>query len=432
MRILVIADNFIPEIAATSFRIQDHAKHWIEQGHEVVVVTGVPNWPHGRPFEGYKNRLYQEEMLDGVRVIRLWTFMARNHGFLWRAVDYLSFMFSVIAFCWRFPKFDLLLATSPQFFAAVAGWAVSILRWRPWVFEVRDLWPDSIKAVGISKGRLIKWLTKLEIFLYHRANRIVVLTNAFKRNLVSRGIPPSKIDVVTNGVDTSKFAPARAVANARQSLSISPAKFLAGYIGTTGMAHGLETLIKAAGLCRGRRDIHFLIMGEGAEREGLEEQAGLLRLENVTFANHVPHDEVASYYAALDLAIVHLKPDPVFRTVIPSKIFELMAMEIPLLLASEGEAAQIVEQADCGQSLPSGDSTALAEHVVRLADLESLPQLGERGRKFVASHFQRRDKALEMLVTFERIVSRRRPNKPVGTRAPGAVPIGGRRPSLPT
>jgi glycosyltransferase involved in cell wall biosynthesis len=417
MHILVLADNFVPEIAATSFRVRDHAKVWLADGHEVTVVTCVPNWPHGKAFPGYKNRLYQVEWLDGIRVIRLWSYMTANKGFLRRTLDYVSFMVSAILFCWRYPKFDVILATSPQFFTAVAGWAISILRWRPWVFEIRDLWPASIKAVGAGDGWMIRALERLELFLYRHANRIIALTNAFRRDLTVRGIAGEKIEVVTNGVDVAQFNRGTVTYDARQRLGIPADKFLAGYIGTTGMAHGLETILDAADLCgsainnqqsaisnqqRPGSDIHFLIMGEGAERERLEADARTRGLTNLQFADRVPQEEVPNYLAALDLAIIHLRPDPVFKTVIPSKLFEFMAMGVPVLMAVEVEAAEIVADSGCGVCIPSGNSRDLADEVIRLsANCDQLSQMSRRGQTAAAEQFGRNVKARQALLALQ-------------------------------
>jgi len=409
LKILIVTDNFVPEITAPSFRVRDHARVWLRHGHEVTVVTCAPNWPYGNVFPGYRNRLYQEEWIGGIRVIRVWTYMAANRAFFKRVLDYLSFMVMVIVFSWRYPRFDVVLATSPQFFTAVAGWDVSILRWRPWVFEVRDLWPASIRAVGSSSSRVLNWLERLELFLYRRATRILVVTPAFRRDLVARGISAEKIDVVTNGVDGICFDRTAVDRDARTDLGIAPDTFLTGYIGTTGMAHGLEILLAAARELRDRRQIRFLIMGEGALRERLEARARQMNLTNVQFCNRVPQAEVARYYAALNLSIVSLKPAPVFRTVIPSKLFELMAMEVPVVLAVEGEAARVVGDARCGALVPPGDARAMARVVQRLSnDRRTLREMGRRGRRAVLEQYDRTVLALDALDTLHTALAAQR------------------------
>lgn len=398
MKILVLTDNFVPEVAAPSFRVRDHARVWLEQGHEVTVVTCAPNWPNGKLFDGYANRPYQEEWVDGIRVVRVWSYMAANRGFFRRTLDYLSFCAAATTFSWRFPDFDVLLATSPQFFTALAGWLVARIRRRPWVFEVRDLWPASLEAVGAGNRPLIRWLERLELFLYRKSNRIIALTNAFQRDLVGRGVASDKIDVVTNGVDPNTFSPANVPFDARRRLGIPSEKFVAGYVGTTGMAHGLETLIEAAALCRDHPDVHLLIMGEGARRDHLRRRAADLGVSNLTFADSVPQAEVPAYLAALDLGIIHLRPSPLFETVIPSKLFEFMAMGVPVLLGVPGESADIVTCSGAGVCIPPGDAQTMADTIVRLtADVPALRRMSQLGRQAAMAQFNRRNKALDAL-----------------------------------
>lgn len=401
MKILVLADNYLPEIAATSFRIHEHAAVWLERGHEVTVVTCAPNWPHGKVFPGFRNRAYQEEWIDGVRVIRVWSYLAANRGFFQRTLDYVSFMFSAVAWCWRFPQFDVVLATSPQFFTAAAGWLISWLRWRPWIFEVRDLWPASIAAVGAAKPSLwLRAMERLELFLYRRAARVITVTEPIRQDLIRRGIDPTKIDVVTNGVNPADFDLDQTFGDARRRLSIPPEAFVTGYVGTTGMAHGLETLLDAAELCRDRRDVWFVIIGDGAERQRLEQLATERGLDNVRFLDRVPRTELPDYLAAFDLPIIHLKRDPVFETVIPSKLLEWMAMSRPVLMAVEGEAARIVTEHACGLCIPSEDPAAMAAAILSaVSDREQLAAMGRRGRVAMLREFNRGVKADEALET---------------------------------
>ena len=374
MRILIVTDRYHPEVAAPSVRLGDHASRWVAAGHEVTVVTCAPNFPRGELFPGYRNRLYQEEWLDGVRVVRVWSYMTANEGFVKRTLDYVSFMLSAAFFCWRYPAFDVLLASSPPLFTAVAGWLIALFRRRPWAFEIRDLWPASIKAVGAGDGPVIAFFERLELFLYRRADLLVALTESFREDLESRGVPSEKIEVVRNGVDFERFSHHPGAADARREIGVDEDVFLAGYVGTTGMAHGLETLLDAAALSASRKDVRFLIMGEGAERAKLEEQVRSRGLDNVIFRNFVSHAEMPNYLAALDASIVHLRPDPLFKTVIPSKIFEAMAAELPIVMAVEGESAEIVEAAQAGLCVPSGDPAALAEATLKIADDGALRQ----------------------------------------------------------
>jgi colanic acid biosynthesis glycosyl transferase WcaI len=380
VRILVVTDRYHPEVAAPSVRIGDHAVRWTRAGHEVTVVTCAPNFPRGELFPGYRNKPYQEEWIDGVRVVRVGSYMTANEGFVRRTLDYVSFMLSAAFFAWRYPAFDVLLASSPPLFSALGGWLIACLRRRPWAFEIRDLWPASIKAVGAADGPVIAFFEKLELFLYRRADLLVPLTESFRRDLVERGVPGDKIEVVRNGVDFERFSRHAGAGEARSRFGVPDDVFLAGYVGTTGMAHGLQTVLDAAALCADREDVRFLIMGEGAERGALEEDANRRGLDNLIFSDFVPHSEMPDSLAALDASIVHLRPDPLFETVIPSKIFEAMAVGLPIIMAVPGESAEIVEEAQAGLCIPSGDPAALAEATLRLADDEALRRhLGKSG-----------------------------------------------------
>jgi glycosyltransferase involved in cell wall biosynthesis len=407
MRILVLTDRYLPEIAAPSFRIADHARYWQELGHEVTVVTCAPNFPHGKVFEGYRNRRIQEELLDGVRVVRVWSYMAENSGTVKRTLDHMSFVMSAVSACRRLPACDVILATSPPLFTALGGYMLSRLWRKPWLFEIRDLWPATIKAVGAADGRILRMLERLEMFLYRKADLLVPLTHSFQRELAARGVPAEKMQVVTNGVDLQQFDRQQVPGLARHKLGIPDGAFLTGYIGTTGMCQGLAAVVDAAERCRTNPALHFLIMGEGAERRALEQQAREKQLRNLHFADFVPHREIADYYFALDLALVHLRPDPLFRTVIPSKIFEYMAAGVPLLMAAEGESAEIVRKAGCGRSVTPGDSAAIAKTVQQLAaSRNELRLMGMRGRQTVETSYSRRVLAQDMITALEEAIVR--------------------------
>jgi len=408
VKILVVTDRFVPEVTAPSVRIMDHARVWLELGHEVTVVTCAPNVPRGIVFDGYENRLYQEEWLEGIRTIRVGSYMTANEGFLKRSLDYLSFMLSSVVQCRRYPDFDVILATSPPLFTALGGYLVSRCRKRPWVFEVRDLWPASIKAVGVSNSRLIDVLEKLELFLYHKADRIISLTRSFKQDLTQRGIPAGKNDVITNSVDTAQFNDERIAFDARDKLGISKGDFLVGYVGTTGLAQGLTTLLDAAAITRDDPDLKYVIIGEGAERASLESEARRRGLGNLLFRDFVPHDEMPAYLASMDASLVHLRPDPLFRTVIPSKIFEAMAMGVPILLGVEGESAEIIDETGSGLCFQPGSPEELVAAVRRLASDPSLrEEISRKGRAAAYSVYGRRAMAEHVIDTLQTAIDSR-------------------------
>ena len=370
MHILFLTDNFPPEVNAPASRTFEHCREWVKAGHEVTVITCAPNFPKGKVYEGYRNRLWQHETTDGIRVIRVWSYISANEGFALRTLDYVSYMVSAVLAAPFVRKVDLIVGTSPQFFTACAAYAASRTRRVPYVFELRDLWPESIRAVGAMKeGRALRALERLELFLYRKAARVVSVTQSFKRNLVRRGVDPAKIAVVTNGVDVSRFTPRPKDADlvTRHGLA---GKFVAGYVGTHGMAHALETVLDAAKRFQDAGDdrFRFLLLGDGARKQALVARAEELGLRNIVFVDSVPKDEVARYWSLIDVSIIHLRRTELFTTVIPSKLFECLGMGIPVLHGVAGESAEIVEREGVGLVVEPENAEALSAGLARLAD----------------------------------------------------------------
>ena len=401
MHVLFLTDNFPPEVNAPASRTFEHCREWVKAPDcEVTVITCAPNFPKGQVFEGYKNKLFQIEIVEGIRVVRVWSFIASNEGTVKRILDYVSFMvMATVASCFV-RKVDVIVATSPQFFTACAGYFVSILKRSPWVFELRDIWPESIKAVGAMKESVfIQLLERLELFLYQKANRIVSVTNAFKVSLGERGIDNQKIDVITNGVDTSRFSPLPKDQELLDKMGLD-GKFIAGYIGTHGLAHGLDAILDAAHaeqVSRPDSNLRFLMLGDGAEKVRLKARASELGLSNVTFVDSVSKAEVVRYWSLLDVSIVHLKKTPLFEAVIPSKIFECMGMGIPIAHGVSGESAAIVEASGAGMTFQPESSERLLDVLHQFASEPELYDTMSKSGQESAQTFDRSILAGRML-----------------------------------
>ena len=352
MRILFLTDNFPPEMNAPATRTWEHCKEWVRLGVDVTVITCAPNFPEGKVFKGYKNKFIQTELIDGIKVVRVWSYISANNGFLKRIIDYISYaIMAFIVGLWY--KCDVIIATSPQFFTTISGYALSVFKRKPWIFELRDLWPESIRAVGAMENkRILDFFEKLELFLYKKANLIVPVTDSFKQNLIDRGISESKIKVIKNGVDLSVYRPQAKDSLLLEKLELKD-KFIVSYIGTHGMAHGLSFILDA--IKDLNKDIQFLFIGGGANKSKLLNQAKSLKLKNCTFLDFVPKSEISKYISITDVALVNLKKSETFKSVIPSKIFENAAMRKPILLGVEGESARIINSYEAGECFKPED-----------------------------------------------------------------------------
>ena len=348
MKILFLTDNFPPEVNAPASRTYDHCRQWVKHGDDVTVITCAPNFPQGKVYDGYKNKLWQKEEMDGIHVIRVWSYIVANKGFLKRTLDYISYSVSSF-FAGLFVKADIIIATSPQFFTALSGRTLSWLKRTPWIMEVRDLWPESIKTVGAMKDNFfIRYFEGEERRCYKSARAIVVVTDSFKRTLRSRGIPEDKIFVVKNGVDKNLFHPIPKDKALIQELNLQ-GKTVVGYIGTHGMAHKLDFILHSAKhLEQSHPEFHFLLIGNGAEKNNLLALKDSLGCTNVTMLDSVPKQDVKRYISILDVALINLRKSPLFKTVIPSKIFENAGMGVPILMGVDGEARDIVEKYNAG------------------------------------------------------------------------------------
>ena len=412
MRILFLTENFPPETNAAATRVSERALYWVKAGHQVTVLTCAPNFPGGKLFDGWTNRWRQVEEMNGIRVVRVKTYIAPNEGFAKRILDFISFMVTAFMAGLFEPKPHVVISTSPHFFAAVGGWALGAVRRVPFVFELGDLWPRSITAVGAMKESLvIRWLEKLELFLYRRSAAVVALTRAFKEDLIRRHIPAEKIAVVINGVDLPRYAPRPRDEELAAQWGLK-GSFVIGYVGTHGMAHGLINVLDAAERLKDCPRTKFLLVGAGAERQMLIGDAKRRGLDNVVFGPAQPKTMMPRVWSLCDVALIHLKDSPAFAEVIPSKIFEAMGMGLPLLLvAPKGEASHIVEADQAGLFVPAADPQALAEAARRLeGDAQLLAQLGAASLAAAPRHTRQRQAELFIQV-LERVVAGQGPDK---------------------
>lgn len=406
LRILYLTHYFPPEVNAPAVRVSQFAQAWGEAGHRVTVVTGFPNHPTGVIPAEYRGKLFQAEEIAGTRVLRGYIYAAPNRGFARRILNYLSFMVSAILIgVLRSGKQDLVIATSPQFFVAIAGYVVSRVKRIPFVFEVRDLWPEEIVAVGAMKrGAVIRMLERVEAFLYRKAALIVAVARGTIEVLTARGIPREKLGLIPNAVDVARFAQTEDDHQIRDAHEFN-GHFLVSYIGTLGMAHNLQTVLDSAARLRCHDDIRFLIVGDGAEREKLVAYSRAQELDNVTFVPQQSRGRVAQYYAASDVCLVPLRKTELFTKNIPSKIYEVMAAGKPIVIGTDGESRRLVESAEAGIAAAPEDADDLASKIMYLAEhRDESRRLGDNGREFARRCCDYRVRAQEYLAVLQPLV----------------------------
>ena len=350
MRILFLTDNFPPEVNAPATRTYEHCVKWVELGYQVTVITCFPNFPNGKVFNGYKNRLFKKEIIDGINVIRVWSYIAQNKGFISRIIDYISYSFMSILIG-IFLKTVKITATSPQFLTAISGRLLSLFKGKPWIMEVRDLWPDSIVAVGSmsEKSLAFKILKKIEHHLYLNAQNIIVVTDSFKKYLIEKHfISSDKIGVYKNGVLIDNYIKkdSKSLLDLKKSLGLDN-KVIISFLGTHGLAHGLKFILHSISKIK-NDNYHFLFVGDGSEKQNLLKYSKTLDSNNFTFLDSVTKSEISWYIDISDYSLVNLKKSNDFKNVIPSKIFENIAMYKPILLGVEGESKELIEKYNVG------------------------------------------------------------------------------------
>ncbi len=391
-------------MGAPAARVHEICKHWVESGAEVSVITAFPHHPTGIVPREYRGYWKLREQIDGINVIRTYIYVAPNKGLIKRMISYLSFMISSIVIgAFVTPKVDVVVATSPQFLCAVSGMVLSLIKGKPYVMEVRDLWPDAVVAVGAlsQKSVIIKGLYVLEKIAYYYANKIVIVSDGFRSVLLQKGVSDETIHYFPNGIDTELFYPRPKDVKLLDILGLK-SNYVVSYIGTHGMAHALDNVLDTAEIIdKVNNDIVFLFVGEGACKDSLKKLYRKKKLSNCMFVDQIDKKEIPKYYSISDVSLVVLKRHKLFETVLPSKMFESMGMAKPIILGVEGEARKVLDKARAGISVVPEDSKGMAEAILAMHGNPSrAEEMGETGNLFVRKHFNRKaiaDRYLDIL-----------------------------------
>jgi glycosyltransferase involved in cell wall biosynthesis len=404
MRIVYVSQYFPPEMGAPAARVSELSREWVRNGHQVTVVTGFANHPTGIKSPKDRWKVTRRESLDGIDVLRCYIWATPNKGIVKRMISYAIFMISaVIIASLRIERPDVVIATSPQLLCGLAGFILAKRFGVPFVLEVRDLWPESILAVDAMKENLIvRTLKRLAAFLYEQASVIVTVGKGYAKEIHNRyHVPMHRMRVIPNGIDMDLFVPGDRENAIRGEFDWRD-RFVVLYVGTHGMAHALHVVLDAAERLQEHSEILFAFVGEGAEKERLVESARDRNLRNVQFIEQQPRSRVPLFYAACDVGLVSLRNTSLFQSVLPSKIFEYLGMERPILISVDGEARMLLEEAGAGWYVPPEDSPALARAVLEALDKrDELKKRGEQGRAYVLQHYNRKALAAEYLRLIE-------------------------------
>jgi len=393
MRTLVVTHYFPPEVGAPQARLSELARFWADAGDEVTVLTGMPNHPTGVLPPAYRRKLRLEERVDGYRVVRTWLYATPNEGVARKTLGHLSFMVSSVLLGWRRSgPADVVVVSSPTFFSIFSAWVLARVKRARLVLEVRDLWPAILVELGVlGDSWIIRVLEALEMWSYRQADAVVVVSEGFRKDLVRRGVPSSRVHTIRNGVDLERFRPGTFsdIDATRARLGASEGDCLVVYAGAHGISHGLVSVADAAEKLAGQ-PIHFAFVGDGAAKGDLEQHVDELGLSNVTMLPSVPHDEMPGLLSAADICLAPLRDVPLFSTFIPSKLFEYLGAGKAVIGGVRGEPAQILREAAAVVVEPE-DPTALATAVFKLAaDPQARARMGTQGRTYVERHFDRR------------------------------------------
>lgn len=388
---MIMAQCYAPENVSAANLITELATDLIQRGHRVTMVTGAPNYPHGRVFDGYHNLLYSVEILDGVRIVRTWSYISPSKKFWPRILHYGTFSATAFYGGLLAGKPDILVSFSPPLPLGLSAWSLSRLWHVPWVLQLEDLYPDAATAAGIlTNKRVIAFFSAMERFLYRTATHISVISEEFRRRLLEKDVPVSKLEVIPVWADPDEvhFLPKQNRFRRENGLA---ERFVVLYAGNIGLTSCLEDVLGAADILRGQPDIQFVIVGEGVKKVSLASGARSKNLKNILFLPYQPRELFPEMLAAADLNLVTLAPSAALSS-LPSKTFSAMASARPILAVApaQSEIAQIVQKAGCGWNVPPGSPEILSQTIVQWKTQESLLQkMGLNGRAYFEQYHTR-------------------------------------------
>ncbi len=380
-KILILTQWFEPE---PTFKGLTFAKELRRQGFDVEVVTGFPNYPGGQVYPGYRIRLFQREIMDGIIVNRLPLYPSHDRSAIRRIMNYISFSFSSFIYITLFTRrVDVIYAYHPPLTVGFVAAIYKLIRRTKMVLDVQDLWPDTLRATGMLKNKYILWIIgKVAEFTYRFSDRIVVLSEGFKSRLINRGVAEEKIEIIKNWADEDKLN-LTAQAN---SFTIDDEKYFnVLFAGNMGRAQAINSVLEAAEiLVEKRSSIRFILLGRGLEVDNLKRIVKSRKLNNVIFQPAVEMEQVGGFLRAADALLVHLRDDELFEITIPSKIQAYMAVGKPILVAVKGDAANLVNEARCGLIAEPENPISLADSAVKLESMTKgeLQIMGDNGKEY--------------------------------------------------
>ena len=390
MRILILSQYYEPEPLP---KPSDLAQALAERGHVVSVVTGFPNYPSGRLYPGYRFCLFQKEKINGVPLVRTFTLPYHGRSSLGRIFNYASFMVSGVLGAFLSPPCDLIYVWHPPLTIGLTAWMIGLIKRAPFVYDVQDIWPESLTAAGKVNHPMVIWaMHQMERFIYKRAKHLLVVTPGAKKNLVGKGVPAEKITVAGLWVDEARFLEGSKEngVDVRGRYGLG-SRFVVMYAGNMGYLQDLETILRCADILRSEERIVFVLVGDGVERERLVSRARELALRNVIFVESQPTSVIPAFLSSADVLLVHLKYSEVHNLVIPGKTLAYLASGRPIIMAMNGAGGDLIREAKAGLVIPPEDPDQMAKAVLRVERLSHSERaaLGNNGRSFLLTCFSK-------------------------------------------